>query len=75
MLVQTIIQSDPGAINQSDVSRAIAVLIIGIACYISTVRIIKSNFGNSKILFLGATIIYATIIFKLCMIFFQILFH
>jgi hypothetical protein len=75
MLVQTIIQSDPGAINQSDVARLVAVFIIGIACYISTIRIIKSNFGNAKILFLGATILYGTIIFKICMIFFQILFH
>lgn len=75
MLVQSIIQSDPGAINQSDVARLVAVLIIGIACYISTIRIIKSNFSGSKFMLLGATIAYGIIIFKICMIYFPILFR
>lgn len=64
MLVQTIIQSPAGTINQANVLQLVALAIIGITCFISSVQINRSHFGNSKWTLFLIIIIYACIFIK-----------
>jgi len=68
MIVQTIIQSPPGTINQANVAQVVAVLLIGIGCYIATIQVIKSHFDRSKSMMFLASILYGGLILKTCMI-------